>query len=313
MPSTSHTARRSFHGRLSCAALLLASSACTEAARAPTQLTEPTDARTFVTPELAASLDPRGFFVLPEMTGDPARITATRAAELAEKEVTTFEHFNRSYLESQRGAPIDFAALRVEPRIYFAESPYVQDIPADVHPAVRKYTGPYYLVTLSDLTGPVLSVAVSAYDTDVTIVNDRVMLPPYHGGDFRVQAVRVSNGAGLPVSPEHAARIAAQSLGAAISKTPELLLPNSNYVPQYARWRLELDRAVSVRGTRTGRVSSVQTVYVGLGGQLSIPVDDASSSSDRPTALTRTDPLSGRAVPQHLRPATPIAFEPIDQ
>jgi hypothetical protein len=303
---------RSSHQRLQrWLPILLLALACTESVRTPTQLERPADVRAFVTPAVTASLNPEGFFVLPSRDGDATRISAARAAELAATEVSTFEAFNRTYLESQRGTSIDFGALHVEPRVYYAESPYMQDLPADVHPALRKYAGPYYLVTLSDIAGPVLSVAVSSYNTDVAIENGRIMLAPNHGGDFRVQATRVGNTAGMPVSPEQAARIASEALHVRISAVPELILPPNSFVPQYARWRLQLERAVPVRGARTGRAINVQTVFIGLGGELSIPLDGVDAASTPPNFLTRRDPSTGRDVPFHARPDMPLAFEPL--
>jgi hypothetical protein len=291
--------------------LMIVGAACTDAGRAPTQIGAPIDVRAFVTSEVASSLDPQGFFVFPDMPGDATHISAARAREIAAAEVATFESFNRTSLEKQRGAPIDLAALRVEPRVFYAESPYIQDIPSDVHPAIRKYAGPYYIVTLSDQSGPVLSAAISAYDTDVAISNGLIVLAKRNGGDFRVQAVRTS--AGLPIAPEHAARIASEALHVPISAVPVLILPSNSYVPQVARWRLQLQRPVSVRGARSGRVADVQTVYVGFTGELLTPRGDGATPVGRPNPATRLDPLTGRTVPLHLRADIPIDFEPISR
>jgi hypothetical protein len=308
--TTPHGGKRRWQQSLG-TALLLVGIACTDAGRVPTQLSVPSDVRPFVTPEVAASLDQHGLFVFPERQGDAQHIGAARAREIAVAEVATFERFNRTSLEKQRGAPIDFDALQPDARVYYAESPYVQDIPSDVHPALRKYAGPYYLVTMSDKTGPVLSVAVSAYDTDVAIQNGRIILPQRNGGDFRVQAVRTS--AGLPVAPEQAARIASEALRVGISAVPELVLPSNSYVPQVARWRLQLARPTTVRGARSRRVRDVQTVYVGLGGQLLGAVADGTPPEGRPEASSRLDPLTGRAVPLHKRADIPTNLEPISR
>lgn len=309
------TFQRSVGGNGAIVGGLFALIACSERPVAPTELAKPTDARLFVTKEVARSLDRNGFFNLESPSATASHVDAARARELAKAVVGTYAQFNRTYLEKQRRAAIDFAKLRVDPRVYYAESPYEQDVPRDVHPSIRKHTGPYYLVTFSDQGDPILSVAVSAYNADVDIENGRVAFPTFHGNDFRMQAVRAGDLTGMPVSPEHAARIAFQTLSARVAQTPRLVLPSNDFVPQYARWRLGLERPVNVRG-RTGRSLTTSEVFVGLRGELSVPLrEDGSSpafSVPRPDAAER-DPLTGRTVMLRRRPNVPVDFEPISR
>lgn len=87
---------------------------------------------------------------------------------------------DRTYLERQVGGPIDFSAFEVGPRTFFAESPIAQDLPAGVHPAFKKRYGPYYLVPLDLQDRPMLSVAVSAYNSDAQIVNGALSFAVRH-------------------------------------------------------------------------------------------------------------------------------------
>jgi hypothetical protein len=265
--------------------------------------------RSYVTEPVSKELDAEGFFVLPRPAAGSTRITPERAIGLAMADVTSFERFNQPYLESQRGAKIDLSTLRPDGRVFYAESPYEQDTPSDVHPSIRNHAGPYFLVTLRDATGPVLSVAVSAYATDLRIENGRLILPPNHGSNFRVQAIRADDPVGIPVSPEHAARIASQRFAARVAKVPELVLPGEGFVPQYARWRLTLDRAVALQVGRTGRRFNSNAVYVGLRGEVSVPSDSSQATAPL-TSPGVDDPLTGRKVVHRVRPGYAIHFDP---
>jgi hypothetical protein len=127
------------------------------------------DARPYVTRALAAALEPGGRFEAETPPALPhAQITAAQARLIGAAAARTFGPGIRTYLEKRRGTPIDFAAL--EPgRAFYGHSPYEQSLPADVHPGFRKAAGPYYLVTLLEDGVPAMSVAVSAYNTDVRV------------------------------------------------------------------------------------------------------------------------------------------------
>lgn len=282
--------------------------ACRESAPTATSLGSPTDVRRYVMPSLSERLDQNGFFILHAPPLDGHRITPERAAELAMADVATFEEFNRPYLEAQRGAKIDFGRLTPDPRVYYAESPYEQDVPEGVHPSIRNHGGPYYLVVLRDAGEPVLSVAVSAYATDYRIEHGRLVLPRNHGSDFRVQAVRVGDSAGIPISPEHAARIASQSFGARVAQLPELVLAGNGFVPQYARWRLLVEHPVSIHEAKSGRPRSTDSLFVGLRGELELPSDATERASADARGLSVRDPLTGRTIAQRLRSGHHDAF-----
>lgn len=286
--------------------LVLASAlaiACDTDRAPPTALEKPIDVRTFVVGKAAESLDANGFFVL----GVPASgiVTPERAAQLAIANVRMFGPTDRPYLERQFGAAIDFAALAADPRVYYAESPYEQELPSEFHPAFRKVIGPYYLVSLGLGGEPVLSVAVSAYNTDVDIVNGLLRFPVRHGADFRVQGVSVSGGTSVPVSPEHAVRIVAELSDARVSAVPELILPGRGFVPQYARWRIQLERPVTLRGEQTGRAYVGSELYVGLRGQVSV------AAEAQPPGSLISDPDIRRSVTVARRANLPLEFEPV--
>jgi hypothetical protein len=271
----------------------------------PTELSAPIDATGFVVQNAARLLDDSGHFILPAPDGEGMQIVSpARAREIAEAAVAMFSSTQRPYLERQRGGNIDFRLLRAESRVYFAESPLEQSDFNDVHPGLRKDAGPYYLVTFRQAERPVLSVSVSAYDTDLNIENGKIVFPVRHGNDFRIQAIRQGDMEGAPVSPEHAARIAFEAVGARVIDTPQLVLASREFAPQYARWRLRLDRPITVRGVR-GRDLVSRELFVGMRGTLSVP------STAQPDRVALRKPDGGAPFEARRRPDLPLAFEPV--
>lgn len=278
----------------------LMAAACSRDSGTPTELSDAIDARPFLVGNALAAVDANGHFVSSPPGGD-GLISPSRAAELARAAVVTFAPLRRSYLEQQHGGSLAFATLKPG-RPYFADTPYVLDLPSDVHPSVRKYLGPYYLVPMMQSDRQVLSIAVSAYDSDIGIERGRIVFPVRHGNDFIMQGVRGPHES-APVSPEQAARIAASTLGARVSEPPQLLLAERTFVPQWARWRLTLEREVVVTGAKTGRTYSTREVFVGPRGELSV------ATLDQPGAFTMPDPVGRRTFTVGHRSADPLSFE----
>jgi hypothetical protein len=282
-------------------------SACSDT-RPPTsvELSTPIDAHMFVAGEAATQLDAQGHFVLPSIAGpSAAMITPARAVALAQAHVATFAKFIRPYLEKQRGASIEFAALRPDPRAYYADTPYETPNTLRLHAGVRKVLGPYYLVAFNDEQGQVLSVGVSAYNTDIAIENGLLALPAEHGNDFRMQAVRTGDLAGMPIAPEHAARIAFEAVGARTVNVPVLTLPTYDLAPQFARWRLQLDRPAAVRSKRTGASHSTTSLYIGLRGEISI------ETAEQASALNLPNPAGGSDLLIPMKSSAKTSFEPV--
>jgi hypothetical protein len=139
----------------------------------------------------------------------------------------------------------------MDPRILYAESPY-QRFPDGYHPTDRRYFGPRYLVHFRSGSTPVLTVAVSAYATDVQIRSDgTISLPPMAGNEFMTTAVSVDPSVGpsqySPVTPEEAAAHVAELTGAKIAEVPRLILRGNDWDPVLAQWRIVLDHPVRVR------------------------------------------------------------------
>jgi hypothetical protein len=264
------------------------------------------EVRGLVVGQAASSLTTNGQFALSTPEANAQLITPERARALAAAAVRSFAQNYRPWLERVRGGPIEFQSLQPASRVYFAESAYDQaSIPAESHPAFRKHLGPFYLVGMHSGGTQILSIAVSAYNADVGIENGYIRFPVRHGDDFVIAAVNGIDRLPVPVSPEHAVQIAASALGVRVAAVPQLVLPSAHRAPQLARWRLVLERGVTLRGRMTGRTYVSREVFVGLRGDLSMAVPA------QPASLSERDPSVNSPMPARRRLSMPVDFEPI--
>jgi hypothetical protein len=265
------------------------------------------DARPFIVGAALQSVDAAGQFVTETPSGLPyPSITAAQAREQALAATRTFGPQIRPYLESNRGAPIDFSVL-VAGRTFYGASVYEQTLPADFHPGFRKAAGPYYLVTLLDNGVPVLNVAVSAYNTDVEVSNGRITkMARRSGEDFRIVAVKSGE---VPMTPERAAQIAAEFGGVRVARAPRYETPGLRRgIPQTGTWRVTLERAVRVREARAGgQELDVDELAIGKDG---VPngIVPALDTVPRERYL---ESLSGQWVEFQFRPDAAASFVPL--
>ncbi|HEX8211603.1 MAG TPA: hypothetical protein VF584_15630 [Longimicrobium sp.] len=247
----------------------------------------------FVAGDAARNLGSEGRFTLAAAaspTGVPI-ITAERAGELALANVRTFAPSFLGGWEQDRGASIDVRSLRIDSRIFYAETPY--DIfPEGYHPAYRRSFGPYYLVRLVSGSTPVLLVAVSAYSTDVRVEKNGKLSLPAVGGDefFELAISSVPNAGFQPIQPEEAVERVGRLTGGRTEEVPELILRGVREHPATALWKVSLDRAVPLKEAKGDRRVSARTLYVGPGGTLFVP---AASTPRSDRGVFRSDP-SGR-------------------
>jgi hypothetical protein len=264
-------------------------------------------------------LDRAGRFQLdePRAPDDVPIISAERAGELADAWVHTYAAFFRRSWAERRGTPVDVTTLAREPRVYYAETPY-EKFPESWHPSFRRHYGPFYLAHFT--AGPggprVLTVAVAAYNTDVTVDRDgKLQLPTQSGGDFFPMPVSTDPARYAPLSPEEAAQHVATATGARVARTPRLVLMDRDIHPAAgAVWELALDREVGVRPARGGERARVRTVYVGAGKRLLV----ARPGQARGQRVTIPDPPApnpgsrrSRTVDVSLRPGMNAAFDAV--
>ncbi len=126
-----------------------------------------------VTPAVAGKLDPNGHFELSAGTGNSQfpEVTAEGARQLASTWVGEFGPRVHRYLEQVHGGSIDFHSLAPCGRTFYARSAFAS-VPSGVPmPYVLPY-GPWYLTTFCASDGaPSVSVAVSAWSTDLSVVH----------------------------------------------------------------------------------------------------------------------------------------------
>lgn len=250
--------------RVSTCALAAHLVGCDSQAPATTGSSRSLDARPFVTQEALAALNSDGQFQtelpngLPYPTIDPGE-----ARNIAIAVANTFGPGLRAFLEGERGGPIDFSALQGG-RVFYGHSAYEQDLPPDSPASYRKAAGPFYQVTLTNRGIPVISVAVSAYNTDIGIENGEIrFLSQRHGQDVVMHGIQSARQHEAPLSPERAVQVAAEKSGARVAGVPQLQLVGLRQgSPDDGYWRIRLDRKVPVNNPATGMAMQTDEVFV---------------------------------------------------
>jgi len=241
--------------------------------------------------EAANDLDAAGHFrsvgIFPPR---PGMIDLERAKVLAVAYAARFGRGLAGPLEREHGSRINFDALRADSRVYAAQAPYADSIPSLVPMGTRKRYGPFYMVLLRDPNGPVLSVAVSAFNTAL-VEDTRGLIRFGHlaGNDFFPVGVPKGQVSSMPMSPEEAAKLVYDRTRTRIAKVPQLILPATPYVPQFARWRMALESPVPVRGLDSRVSYATRELYVGPLGELFVPSQEQSEGSSYWSARLRTE------------------------
>ncbi len=246
------------------------------------------------------------------------QINASRADSLAQVWARVFAAMARPSLERQHGTRINFPALLVCGRTFFARSPF-QPLPTSIPDAVQRSFGPYWLVTLCDGSGPAISLAVSAYATDISLAGGTLHFPQFSGEEFKWVGIPAGS-AGLPLPPEDAVAAEFTQTGRRVAATPELVISGRSS-PQLARWHLRLDSAASVR-TGRGIVSAID-VYAArrLAGDTVL----AHAAPNQPTSVKvawlspppmrwrgpKAPPRTTYSANATVTPGTPVVFESV--
>jgi hypothetical protein len=275
------------------------------------------DVTQYVTGAAAQNLDSNGHFALsqpPHPDGRPI-IDADRAKELAMAFVRTWAPWLRRGLEKDRDGPINFAALKPDARVYFAEAPY-SPFPEGFHPAFVRGHGSYFVVTLKDGAEPVMVVSVAAHTTEIKIDSRGELEPEVFGGnEFVATAIaRVENvGWGYrPTNPEQAVDRVGRATGARTAEVPHLIHVHAFMSPAPSRWRLELDRPVNVRTRAAGHArNGIRTIYVGPQNRLYVAAAEQPSESTFEALLFPEASGQPRTAMVTLRLLRPTVFEEV--
>jgi hypothetical protein len=260
------------HTKLLLAAGVLLWGGCSEPGI--TDPTEPRDIHPFVTDAVAGNLGPDGTFryAAPTAPSTEPIISAERARELAVSFALSFGPVLERQWQQQHGRSFDFRTLKADSRVFFQPTPYAL-FPDGYHGAFRRMFGPYYIVRLSSDDRPRLTVAVSAYNTNVAIFPDgRLDRPVESGSDFFERGLPADTARRDemgPMSPEAAVAYVSTLTGLRVSEVPEPVRMEWKWGPLGGGWKLTLERAVRVRALSDGRTAEVRELYVGReGGRL---------------------------------------------
>ena len=272
--SGSHAERQRRSMRRRATVWLLASVVACDGVATPPQVDKNATALA-VTGEARAALNADGKLLLrtPELAAN--EIDANRAGELALAYVKTYGAFMARTVSADRGAPIQVSELRRCGDTYYAASPYDGSAVAaaaaaaaagtkdPMGPALQRFLGPVWLVSLCERGAPAVSVAVSTLASDVVTSGGKIVQTPV-GNSFYTTGIPASAGE-LPMSAEAAVQEAAKVTGHRVTSVPELIRPPTPFAPQLARWRVRIDGKVNYAGKASHVQASGDEVYVGFG------------------------------------------------
>jgi hypothetical protein len=217
-----------------------------------------------LTPDVAAALDASGQFRFQTVAGDGSypEMSLQQAKTLAELWPVQFGPMVRKSLEKAHGGPIDFHALAPCGRVLYARSAF-EPPTAEVPSPQRKPYGPWWLVTLCEAQRPTVSLAISAWATDLTVSDKAIQFPPISGNEIFPVGIPQGHVGEFPIPPEEAVTIATGQTGQRVAGLPVLVMASrTDGPPQAARWRLPLESSTAVNGLRSGRLL-VREVFVG--------------------------------------------------
>ena len=281
---------------------LAAAVACHDGATSPE-----IDVEAYLTPEVRAQLNEHGQILIPNVSTGSSFISADEARTLATAFCRQAGHFYRYSLEERYGSSIDFSSLRADERVYFAETPYGA-VPPDAHVSFRKLYGPYYLVTMTARNGdPVLSVAVSAYNTDLTLENGKVKFPRDRGNDFFIVAYDKRTDLTLPLLPEKAVGRVANAVRRRVNGV-NLILRDVRMSPQTAMWRIGLEEAATVRAG--GKLVNATEIFVDPRGNL-YAASPNQTDAVQMHYLSASNPGETKRGAVPIRSAYALTYEPI--
>jgi len=200
-------------------------------------------------------------------------VSESQALELA---VAFISHIGREFLptiERQAGRRVQLDELTPDPRVLIAETPYAR-LPPGTDYVLRAWSGPAYVFTFSDRSGPAVAMSVSAYAREITVLNGQIIRPVRSGNEFRIVGLDANGNYGVPFSAEDAARAAHATFGLRVSEAPRFVRRGVGWMPFVGSWKLELEDETPVRTANHG-VEHTRTVHLEPDGTFSTPISIA--------------------------------------
>ncbi len=218
--------------------------------------------RRSVTQNASANLDANGRFQFETGAHAPDEIDAITAKSLALAMWKEHAIFLESTITRDRGGAAPHTnQLQSCERAYYARSAYEAGAEAASTP-LRKAAGAHWLVGLCYGGTEEVVIAVSANATDARLQGSLGRRANRGEANFFTMGVPV--GTTIPFSPESVVDTCAQAFGARVSEVPVLTMRPVPNAPTVALWKVTLDRSVGVRVSRSGRLRSLNTVFVGV-------------------------------------------------
>lgn len=236
----------------------------------------------------------------------PGEIDGERAEALARFRLDHIGPAHRAFHEETRGAPIAWASLSACGRA-FVGSPF-RPLPASLPISVRRSAASWWVVTFC-AGEPQMTIAVNTLSRDIRPDGSTFRLPERSGNHFLPRAVRVTPAASFMIPPERAVEAVATATGALVVPPLELVKAD-RVIPQFARWRVLLDRDVALRKAGSDETIRTDLVYYGHHSTSLDPVLLVPTAVQRPTPLHFRD-ASGdliRVEPE-LKPDRAVEFD----
>jgi hypothetical protein len=118
-------------------------------------------------------------------------------------------------------------------------------------------------MTLCAGQAPEVSLAISAWATDLGVLEGKIVFPQISGNEFVAIGIPVGSQGEFPTTPELAATLAAQASGQLVQKVPRLFaVTPRDGLPQSARWEISLANQVRFVGSKSG-ARNASEVFVG--------------------------------------------------
>jgi hypothetical protein len=240
----------------------------------------------------ARALLTNGSFALPTGRQAADELSDGEATAIAAAWVKQYAPYTHTFLDNTRGGPIRLKSVQPCGRALYARSSFTTP-PAELPAPFQRPYASWWLLTFCDVSTPVLSVAVSARATDLTLTNGQLAFPPMSGNEIFGLGIPLGHQGEFPSAPEGVVQAAAQRFGTTVISLPDLImgLP-SDGPPQAARWHLKLAAAVPLQ--RSTGAFTADEVFVGL---------TALGRSDLQTLVAAQQQPSEIAVPWQSPPA----------
>lgn len=194
--------------------------------------------------------------------GGQSEISAQKAEKLALAWLNDFGILTKDYWEQQRQSPINWPSLASCGTPLYATSP-VDASNTALPRSVQRSIGAWWIVLICGTSGPEMSVAVSARNTDLEVSSGHLSLHRKGGVRFIPRAIPETPeySDNLVLSPQRALEMVREATK--VSPTGEVeMIYQPGVMPQYAYWRVKLKRPVELV-TETGFSLKALEVFAG--------------------------------------------------